>query len=70
MKKTIRVTKNYEQFGYKFGNRKVEMNPNHVKKLVKAMSENYIPIPIMVNSNFEVLDGQHRLEAIKQLERE
>jgi len=67
MKKTIRVTKNYEQFGYKFGNRKVEMNPNYIKKLVKAMSENYIPIPIMVNPNFEVLDGQHRLEAIKQL---
>ena len=29
------------------------------------MAEEYIPVPIIVNSNFEVLDGQHRLEACK-----
>lgn len=63
MKKTIRVTKNYDQFDTIKGNRKIDLK--YLTKLVKSMAEEYIPVPIIVNSNFEVLDGQHRLEACK-----
>ncbi len=67
MKKTIKVTKNYEQFSYVKGNRSID--PLHLDKLSKAMAKEYVPVPIIVNSNFEILDGQHRFEAVKKLKK-
>lgn len=64
MKKTIKVTKNYEQFTYVRGNRTID--PLHLDRLSKAMRNEYIPVPIIVNSNYEILDGQHRFEACKR----
>ena len=64
MKKTIKVTKNYEQFSYVKGNRSIDSL--HLDKLSKAMAKEYVPVPIIVNSNFEILDGQHRFEACKR----
>lgn len=49
--------------------KKISQNRNttesHVKKLCEAMSRKNltIDIPILVTKNYEILDGQHRLEA-------
>ena len=50
------------------GNRRI--NRAHVKRLEEAISEDAkvtLYNPILVNEKFEVIDGQHRLEAIKKL---
>jgi hypothetical protein len=64
-KKQIHSTTNYSQFKNVEGNR--EINPRHVAKLVKAITEKDLQIPILVDQNMRVVDGQHRLEAYKEL---
>lgn len=46
-----------------------EVNEPHVLSLTKAILEkNMLEInPIIVNENYEIIDGQHRLEAAKRL---
>lgn len=64
----ISVTSNYDAFKTVKGNRTVR--PAHVKKLKIAIQTDPESIkynPILVNGRMEVIDGQHRLEAIKQL---
>ena len=65
MSREIKTTRNYEQFTLLDGNRKI----NHLKveKLKKSMMNNYVPAPIIVNNKNEIIDGQHRFEAIKSL---
>lgn len=59
-------TTNYEIFKTLAGNRDIDLS--NVKNLIKSIRENgYIGTPILISKNFEVLDGQHRLEALKQL---
>lgn len=59
-------TNNYEQFKRLVGNR--EVNPKRVKTIRKSIEEiGYIPNPIVVNENMEVIDGQGRLQALKEL---
>lgn len=46
-------------------------NTSHVKRLIEAIgknAENTKFNPILVNEHFEVIDGQHRLEAMKELD--
>jgi hypothetical protein len=43
------------------------INDLHVKSLIKSMKENYLFTLITVNDKYEICDGQHRYEAIKQL---
>lgn len=71
MARNIRVeeTSNYDKFITLKGNRNVDRN--HVKVLQKKMVEegNLTEIiPIIVNEKMEVIDGQHRLEALRELE--
>lgn len=55
---------NYKLFKHLNGNR--DINEKVVAKLVKSMSKSgWVGSPIIVNSNFEVLDGQHRCEAAR-----
>tara|TARA_R100001510_G_C7653886_1_gene212397 strand:- start:2133 stop:2891 length:759 start_codon:yes stop_codon:yes gene_type:complete len=66
----IYTTKNYDIFKKVAGNRLV--NKAHVAKLVKSIeSSGYVGVPILVNEtrngNLEMIDGQHRLEALRQL---
>lgn len=61
----IEMTEDYEMFKYLLGNRKVDQA--HVQRLVKAMRANDLFTPIIVNSKMEIIDGQHRLEARRQL---
>lgn len=67
MKETIVYrTNNYEQFKRLVGNR--DVNPKRVRQIKKSIEEiGYIPNPIIVNENMEVIDGQGRLQALKDL---
>ena len=65
--KTIQKTKKYDVFQYVESNRTIDKN--HVNKLVNAIQDkNMLHLnPIIVNELKQVIDGQHRLEAAKQL---
>lgn len=61
MQQTIKKTADYSLFKRIGGNRNVDKH--HVDTLVKRMVERDLKIPIVVNENMEVIDGQHRLKA-------
>lgn len=60
-------TSDYSLFKYMGGNRNV--NKAHVKTLIRALEKrNFLDEePIEVNENMEIIDGQHRFEAAKEL---
>lgn len=60
-------TRNYDQFVFHEKNRSI--NQAHVSNLVKSIKKNDLLFaqPILVNSDFEVIDGQHRLCAAMEL---
>jgi len=59
-------TDNYEKFKRLDGNRGVQLM--RVKKVMDSVKANgYIYSPLIVNERYEVVDGQARLEAFKQL---
>ena len=64
-KGTYFETKNYSIFKFLNGNRDVEQP--HLKRLIISMSEMYLLSIIIVNEHFEIIDGQHRFTAAKQL---
>lgn len=62
----IETTFDYSRFKRLEGNRPV--SPKRVKKIIDSINNvGYIANPIIVNDSFEVIDGQGRLEALKQL---
>jgi hypothetical protein len=61
----IYFTTDYNIFKELLGNR--DLDEKHVKNLIKSMKEEYLEIPIQVNEKMEVIDGQHRLAACKEL---
>lgn len=60
-------TREYSKFHYVKGNRPID--PNHVKRLAESIREkNLLHLnPVLVTSQMHVIDGQHRIEAAKQL---
>ena len=60
-------TKDYDRFSVIGGNR--DVSQGHVKKLINSIENtNYLEQhPLLVNEKFEIIDGQHRLEAAKKL---
>lgn len=64
----IKETTNYAQFKFRDDNRK-QIDPAHVRKLAASIKmRNLLEMkPILVNKNFEVIDGQHRLLAAQQV---
>ena len=57
-------TKDYSLFNRLNGNRDIRS----VKKIVDSIKTvGYIPNPIMVNEKMEIIDGQNRFEALKEL---
>lgn len=65
---TILSTEDYSIFKTIKGNR--VLSPAHVRNLKEAIDKNNESrklAPILVNEKYEIIDGQHRLEAIKQL---
>jgi hypothetical protein len=66
--KDLQVYSTYDLSVFKTleGNRNI--NILHVERLVKSIQENgFLKMPIIVNKNYEVIDGQHRLEAAKKI---
>ena len=61
----IMVTENYDMFKKIGGNRKI--NKANYAKIVKYMKEAQLIIPIVVNERYEIIDGQHRYTACKDL---
>lgn len=62
------VTKDYDQFIMLEDNRMI--NWNHVLRLseaIKAYPEGMKFEPILINDHWEIIDGQHRLKALKEL---
>jgi hypothetical protein len=61
----VHVTTEYSNFSFIDGNRVV--NKANLKKLLESMSEEQLIIPIIVNEKFQIIDGQHRFIAAKEL---
>lgn len=61
-------TRDYDKFIFRDDNRS-QIDQAHVKKLINSIkSKNLLDLrPIDVNSDFEIIDGQHRLLAAKEL---
>lgn len=63
----IFTTTDYDIFNFLTGNRTI--NANNVKKLKESINENGYKKsqPIIVNQDFEIIDGQHRFVACEEL---
>lgn len=62
---TIFATTEYSKFKFLEGNRKLRLN--NLDKMRESMIEEQLVIPICVNENFEIIDGQHRYTICKEL---
>lgn len=63
-------TKDYERFTLLEFNRQ-NLNREHINKIKASITKNgYIGNPILVNTDFEILDGQHRFIALKEMGKE
>ena len=65
MNTSIKSTNNYSLFQPLKGNR--DINRGHVVRIKESMEKQMLPTFIEVNERYEVIDGQHRLEALKEL---
>lgn len=61
----IMQTTNYDMFKLMKGNRSI--NKYNYSKLLTSMREEHLVIPIVVNESYEIIDGQHRYMASKEL---
>ncbi len=61
----VHTTTDYFLFKPIGGNR--NKNLLHINRLKKSMDENYLFTAIIVNEKYEIIDGQHRFEVIKEL---
>lgn len=62
---TVQETRNYARFSLMELNR--DVNRQHVERLKKSFERDYLLTPILVNENFEIVDGQHRFAAAKEM---
>lgn len=65
----VQETSNYDQFSFLNDNRMTV--PGHVANLKKAFEEvgNLTKVqPILVNERYEIIDGQHRFQAARELQ--
>jgi hypothetical protein len=61
----VHTTTDYFLFKPIDGNR--NKNLLHLARLKKSMAEHYLFTVIIVNENYEIIDGQHRFECVKEL---
>ena len=64
----VQQTTDYEQFNFLGANR--DIHKPHVealKKSIETLGNITEKVPIIVNENFAIIDGQHRFEALKEL---
>jgi hypothetical protein len=62
---SVYQTTNYDMFKTIDGNRMV--NQLHVDKLKSSMTEKQLITPIITNEKYEIIDGQHRFNAVSDL---
>lgn len=62
---TVLSTKDYSKFKPLHGNR--SLNLGHIRRLTESMKSSHLICPIIVNENYEIIDGQHRLTISKDL---
>lgn len=62
---TVHFTRDYFMFKELEGNR--SLNPIHLKRLKASMEAHYLFSPIIVNEEYAVIDGQHRLHCAQEL---
>jgi hypothetical protein len=62
----VHTTTDYSKFKPISGNR--NKNLLHINRLKKSMAKNYLFTIIIVNENFEIIDGQHRFDVIQELQ--
>jgi hypothetical protein len=61
---TVYRTTNYDLFKVMPDNR--NLNLLHVKRLIESFNSRQLVCPLIVNEHYEVIDGQHRLQASKE----
>jgi hypothetical protein len=61
----IKTTKDYSIFKILDGNRRI--NQLNLKRIIASMKENPLVSIVIVNERMEIIDGQHRFHASKQL---
>lgn len=61
----VHTTEDYFMFKQIDGNR--NKNLLHINRLKKSMQEHYLFTVIIVNDDYEIIDGQHRFDVIKDL---
>lgn len=57
-------TTNYGMFKMMNDNRQI--NLLHVERLIESFKNKHLVCPIIVNDHYEIIDGQHRLQASKE----
>jgi hypothetical protein len=60
----VHTTTDYGRFTSIDGNR--NLNLLHLQRLKKSIQENYLFTIILVNEKFQIIDGQHRYEVIRE----
>lgn len=66
MSQKILISENYDQFKFKYGNR--DVSKRRVAAIARNIEENgWFCNPILVNEHMEIIDGQHRFTALKEL---
>ena len=61
----IHQTKHYNLFTKLEGNRNI--NKLHIKRLKNSIQKKHLFTVLIVNEHFNIIDGQHRFEALKEL---
>ncbi len=59
----IYVSYDYDMFKILVGNR--EFRPGHIKNLIESFEQKQLISAVIVNENYEIIDGQHRFMAAK-----
>lgn len=60
----IYSTRDYSKFKLIDSNR--EINENNLRRIKESFNEAYLMTIVIVNENFEIIDGQHRFNAAKE----
>ena len=62
----LKSTRSYSIFNSIIGNR--NLDSKNLKRIKESINEIGLQMPILVNENNSIIDGQHRLQAAKELE--
>ena len=60
----VLVTTDYDKFKFMEGNRNI--NLGHLARVKKSLLKKQLEIPVIINENWEIFEGQHRVQACKE----